>query len=113
MSLHLEAATPAADQDENFLNQTFERVSANGLTVDGACRTLNDVHQALKGIDAIGRILLANCVAEDCCVPPLNRYLVGGLLEGVAALSSMAIAKIGDLADNADRRTRDAEVRHG
>jgi hypothetical protein len=111
MSRNLEAASPAVDQ-ENFLNQTFDRVSTRGLTVDGACYTLNDVYRALQGINAIGRILLANSVAEDCCVPTLSSNLVGGLMEGLNALSNMAINSIEGLADRAEQSDTETEVGH-
>ncbi|MCA8301298.1 hypothetical protein LGN24_07350 [Burkholderia seminalis] len=112
MSCRLEAEVSAVDQ-ENFLNQTFDRVSTHGLTVDGACDTLNNVFHALQGINAIGRILLANSVAEDCCVPTLSNDLVGGLMEGLNALSHMAINKIECLADRADSSNPEREARHG
>ncbi|KAB0643348.1 MULTISPECIES: hypothetical protein [Burkholderia cepacia complex] len=112
MSCRLEAEVSAVDQ-ENFLNQTFDRVSTRGLTVDGACDTLNDVYRALQGINAIGRIVLANGVAEDCCVPALNGNLIGGLMEGLNALSHMAINKIECLAGRTGPSDSETEARHG
>ncbi|WP_175845332.1 hypothetical protein [Burkholderia arboris] len=107
----LDAATPAADQ-ENFLNRVFNRVSARGLVADSASRTLSDVHRGLVGISAISRILIANEVAKDSDEPALDGYLAGGLLDAVNALSSFMITQIGDLADQAGRRSEDAGVGH-
>lgn len=112
MSRRLEAEISAVDQ-ENFLNQTFDRISARGLTVDGACDTLNNVYRAMQGINAIGRILLAKAVAEDRCVPTLNSNLVGGLMEGLNALSRMAVNKIECSADRSHQSDREAEACHG
>ncbi|MDF3091429.1 hypothetical protein [Burkholderia semiarida] len=112
MSRHLEAATPAADQ-VNYLNRVFNRVNAQGLTMDGASRALSDVYRGLIGISAISQILIANEVAKDSSEPALDGHLAGGLLDAVNALSSFMIDQIEDLADQADRRSEDAEVHHG
>ncbi|WP_322040076.1 hypothetical protein [Burkholderia diffusa] len=111
MSNPLEAATP--DDEQNFLNRTFERVGERGLDVGAASRTLSQVHQGLIGISVISQILIANDVAKDSCGPALNDYLAGGLLGAMNALSTFMIDEIGDLADSADRRAKDAEVDHG
>ncbi|UVE64771.1 hypothetical protein L2Y90_13025 [Burkholderia pyrrocinia] len=110
MTSHLKSVTPADEQ--NFLNRTFERVGERGLTVGGACRTLNDAYRSVSGISAITKILIANSVAEDSDENPLNGVLVGGLLDAVDALSSFMIDEIGRLAEHAERGANEREVHH-
>lgn len=93
------------DRDGRFhLNDQFDALTTEDITVEAAVRTLNDANRSMQAISAIARLLHANQVAKDSCEPYLNGNLVGGLLMAARVIASNMENEIDQLSERAQRR---------
>ncbi|WP_343654527.1 hypothetical protein [Paraburkholderia caribensis] len=104
-------AIPAEEQGSTdkregmfYLNDRFDSLTTEGITVDAAVRALNDANRSLQALSAITQILHANQVAKDCCEPHLGGNLVGGLLMAAQLIANNMENEIDQLGERAQRR---------